>query len=168
MDKIGIFYCSLSGNTRLVAEIVQSNIQDFNVDVFDISEVDGSLVSEYKYLIFGISTWQSNEMPKDWKIFLEACNDHNLNNKKIALYGLGDQVIFKNAFVNTLGHVYLDLKSKNADVIGYWPIEGYRFTSSLALKDGQFVGLVLDEENQSEQTESRINQWLSAIIPYFN
>lgn len=168
MEKIGIFYGSLSGNTRLVAEIIQSNIKNLHAQLFDIADVDSTTISEFKYIIIGIPTWQSSELPKDWKLFLENCSEDIIKDKTIALFGLGDQVIFKNAFANALGLVYLNLMSKRANVIGFWPIEGYNFISSLAVKDGQFVGLVIDEENQSELTESRIDQWLSAVIPCFD
>ena len=41
--------------------------------------------------------------------------------------------------------------------------EGYTFESSRALRDGQFVGLVIDQENQARLTKSRIKDWVTDI-----
>ena len=40
---------------------------------------------------------------------------------------------------------------------------GYDFEGSAAVEDGYFVGLVLDEENQSNLTPQRIKQWVEQI-----
>jgi flavodoxin I len=42
-------------------------------------------------------------------------------------------------------------------------IEGYEFTESKAFRDGKFVGLALDEDNQSDLTEERIKKWVSTL-----
>jgi len=47
--------------------------------------------------------------------------------------------------------------------VGYWPIEGYEFEESKALRDGQFVGLALDEDNQSDLTDERIKTWVAQL-----
>jgi len=49
---------------------------------------------------------------------------------------------------------------------GYWPLEGYTFTSRKPLTaDGtQFVGLALDDVNQFEQSDERIEQWCEQIL----
>ena len=39
------------------------------------------------------------------------------------------------------------------ETVGYWSTEGYDFSDSKALRDDKFVGLALDEDNQSELTE---------------
>ena len=36
-----------------------------------------------------------------------------------------------------------------------------------AVVDGKFVGLALDNDNQEDQTESRIDAWIEQIKPYF-
>ena len=51
--------------------------------------------------------------------------------------------------------------------MGYWSAEGYEFNESKALKDGKFVGLAIDEDNQSELTDSRIESWVAQIKPAF-
>ncbi|HAS51747.1 MAG TPA: hypothetical protein DCS21_08410, partial [Gammaproteobacteria bacterium] len=49
--------------------------------------------------------------------------------------------------------------------IGSWPIDGYEFEKSKALRDGEFVGLVLDQDNQADLTDERIEEWLEQVKP---
>jgi flavodoxin II len=50
--------------------------------------------------------------------------------------------------------------------VGYWPNEGYEFTSKKPLtSDGShFVGLALDDINQFDATDERIAQWCEQIL----
>ncbi len=52
-----------------------------------------------------------------------------------------------------------------AEMVGYWPNEGYDFLASKALtEDGEFfVGLSLDDENQFTETDERIAKWCEQI-----
>ena len=52
------------------------------------------------------------------------------------------------------------------DLIGYWPNKGYEFIASKALTEdkGFFVGLSLDDENQYDLTDERINNWCNQLI----
>lgn len=81
----------------------------------------------------------------------------------IALYGFGDQKKYSDRYVNGLGLLHDALVQKGATIIGQWPTEGYEFAHSFAVRDGQFVGLALDDKNQSMQTSERIEQWLEII-----
>ena len=43
--------------------------------------------------------------------------------------------------------------------------EGYTYDDSEALDGDKFLGLVLDEVNEDDKTESRINAWIADILP---
>lgn len=51
--------------------------------------------------------------------------------------------------------------------VGYWSTDGYEFTDSKALRDGKFVGLALDEANQSDLTQERIKAWVAQLKQEF-
>jgi hypothetical protein len=40
--------------------------------------------------------------------------------------------------------------ARGARVVGAWPTDGYDFMASKAERDGEFVGLVLDLDNQKQ------------------
>ncbi|VDR24782.1 Flavodoxin [Raoultella terrigena] len=68
----------------------------------------------------------------------------------MALYGMGDQLGYGEWFLDALGMLHDRLATRGVKFIGYWPTEGYEFTSRKPIvADGQlFVGLALDETNQ--------------------
>jgi flavodoxin I len=50
-----------------------------------------------------------------------------------------------------------------AKLIGRWPTEGYDFTGSESIEDDEFLGLALDEDQQDEMSEERIDAWVKQI-----
>jgi flavodoxin I len=54
------------------------------------------------------------------------------------------------------------------DLIGKWSTDGYEFDESIALQDGDFLGLALDYDNQSSLSEERIKKWVNMIHLEFN
>ena len=56
--------------------------------------------------------------------------------------------------------------TKGVKFVGYWPTEGYEFTSPKpVIADGQlFVGLALDETNQYDLSDERIQSWCEQIL----
>ena len=70
---------------------------------------------------------------------------------------------YPESFVDAIGILYDTVLEKGAKVVGLTENSGYDFTKSLGLRDGQFMGLALDEDNQSGKTEARINAWISQI-----
>ena len=50
-----------------------------------------------------------------------------------------------------------------ANVLEGVSTEGYTFDDSDAVVDGKFVGLALDDVNEDDKTEERIDAWLEAI-----
>ena len=41
--------------------------------------------------------------------------------------------------------------------------DGYSFTSSVAVVDGDFVGLALDETNEPDKSTDRIETWVKSL-----
>jgi flavodoxin I len=59
------------------------------------------------------------------------------------------------------------LKSRGASIIGETSPDGYNFESSQALCQGKFLGLILDQENQSRLTEERLHRWVEQLKTEF-
>jgi flavodoxin I len=51
---------------------------------------------------------------------------------------------------------------------GSWPIRGYEFRESESIVGDFFVGLPLDEDQQPELTDKRIDEWASQIKREFD
>ncbi len=136
------------------------------IDLHNIKDEPLSHCLNYDFIIFGISTWDYGELQEDWESCWQDITDLNLSGKTIALYGMGDQIGYSEWFQDALGMLHEQVAVQGAQLIGYWPNIGYEFSASKALtKDkSHFVGLSLDEDNQYELSEQRIEQWCEQIL----
>lgn len=163
MAKIGIFYGgSPKGSTYKTAQIISDQFGDKLVDMLNVNEASREDLEKYTYLILGTSAWGIGEMHQDWERFIDVLAEANISDKKIALFGLGDQVDYPESFVDGMGTVFCRLPNKE-NVVGFWPTKGYSFFYSTAEMDGRFVGLAIDEDSQPELTEERITRWVDQL-----
>lgn len=166
MAKIGIFFGTDTGNTEIAAELIRSTIGEDKADIFDVRKVeDVNILDNYELLIIGASTWYLGELQGDMDSFLKKLEGKDLNNKKIALFGLGDQEQYSEFFLDGLGIMYNFFKDKGSEFFGETSTEGYNFSSVLAMGDNidKFVGLGLDFDNQEELNQSRIEDWVNEL-----
>jgi flavodoxin I len=166
MKKIGIFYGSSTGQTELVAEKLLSMLGEENAEVINVDIATKEDLERFPFLIFGTPTWGVGEMQDDWEDFSEIVMKADLKGKKIALFGLGDQDTYPDSFADGVGVLYQKIKDK-ADIIGKWPKSGYSFNESEAMRENGFVGLIIDQENQSDKTNERLEKWVEAIKKEF-
>lgn len=167
MEKIGIFYGSSTGNTEFVAQKIQKELGIKNADIMDVSGIEPIKIIKYKNIIFGTSTWGLGDFQDDFDEFFSEIENLDLTGKVVALFGLGDQSIYEFSFVNALGIFHSRLQNKGCHLIGQWPVAGYSFKKSSAVINNQFVGLAIDEENQSELTDERVKKWVEIIKKHF-
>ena len=163
MKEFGIFYGSTTGTTEGIAEKIA---QALNVDTSDVHNVGNTNVDEvdnYKCLILGSSTWGVGDLQDDWNGFLDKLAAKNLSGKKIALFGCGDSCTFGGSFCDALGTIYNDLQSSGCTFVGFIDNDGYHYDSSTAEIDGRLVGLLVDEMNEPELTDERLNNWIKTI-----
>ena len=168
MSKIGLFYASSTGNTEDAAKIIKEKMSDFDIDLKNISDCVDDAMKHYDLLIFGVSTWGEGELQDDWEDYIANLNEENLFNKTVAIFGLGDQEEYCDNFLDAMGIIYDRVLDSGANVVGSWPTDGYDFDDSKAIRDGEFVGLGLDEDNQYDLSDKRITDWIELITPYFS
>jgi flavodoxin II len=164
--KIGLFYGSTTCYTEIAAEKIQAVIGEDLVEIHNIKDIPLVNCLNYDFIIFGISTWDYGEIQEDWESSWQDINSLNLSDKTVALYGMGDQVGYADWFQDALGMLHEEVIAQGAQLIGYWPNQGYNFSLSKALNKDKtsFVGLSLDEDNQYDLSESRIEQWCEQIL----
>jgi len=173
MGKIGIFFGSDTGNTRRVAKSIAKKLGDAADAPVDVKKASVDDLLKYDALILGTPTLGDGELPglsagasdESWDEFLPKLKGKDLNGKVIALFGLGDQEGYGHEFVDALIFLYNMVIEGGAKVVGFWPTDGYVFEKSNSIIDDQFVGLVIDHENQSDQTDERLDAWLDEIKP---
>lgn len=167
--QIGLFYGSSTCYTEMAAEKIQQQIGVEKVDIFNIADEPIVTAGFYNYLILGIPTWDYGELQEDWEDIWEEIDEVSFKGKKVALYGLGDQVGYPEWFLDAMGYLHSKIIFLGGTPVGYWPAQGYEYEESKALTaDKQFfVGLALDEENEFELTEPRIASWCDQILEEF-
>ena len=159
MATVKVIFGSTSGNTESAANMIADALGGEVINVADASASD----FEADLLVLGCSTWGVGELQDDWFDGLETIDGVDLQGKKVALFGEGDQCGFADTYLDAVGIIYEKVVSKGAEVIGFWSTEGYDHTGSTAEIDGKFVGLALDEDNQPEMTEERIKVWCEQL-----
>jgi flavodoxin I len=168
MSKIGLFFGTQTGNTQTESEIIQKEFGgDSVVTLNDVSQAEASDFNNYDYIIVGCPTWNVGELQSDWEDFYDDLDNIDFTGKKVAYFGPGDQVGYPDTFQDALGILEEKISENGAETVGYWPTEGYEFSESKAVRDGKFVGLALDEDNQSDLTEERIKAWVTQLKPEF-
>lgn len=169
MAKIGLFYGTQTGNTQTAAEFIQKEFGgETVVDLHDIANATPEDFETYECLILGCPTWNIGELQSDWDGFYEELDAINFAGKKVAYFGAGDQIGYADNFQDAMGILEEKIASLGGKTVGYWPAEDYDFTESKALRDGKFVGLAIDEDNQSDLTDSRIKTWVTQLKQEFN
>ena len=163
MGKTAIIYGSTTGTTEDIAGRIASKLNIAQGDIYEISKVTADTVAGYDTLLLGSSTWGSGDLQDDWYDCIETLKGADLAGKKIALFGCGDSSSYSDTFCSALGTIYNDLKDSGATFVGSVDPSDYTFDGSDAVVDGQFVGLPIDEVNESDKTDERISNWVASL-----
>ncbi len=161
--KTTIIFGSSTDNTKQAAQLIAKKLSDFSPKVIDVAKATEADFNEAELLILGTSTWGMGDLQDDWEDFLPKFANINLSGKKVAIFGLGDGDSYPDTFVDGIGILYETCLDKGCEIIGKVPTTGYTYDESRAIVDGVFIGLPLNEDSESNQTESRVNNWIEII-----
>lgn len=173
MAKIGIFFGTDTGRTRLVAKQIAKKLGEAAAAPVNIGRTTLAEFLAYDRLIVGSPTLGDGMLPGEstglsqpsWEEFLPQLADADLTGKTFAIFGLGDQKKYPDEFVDAIGILHDAFVARGATVIGRWPVAGYDFSASKAVDRDEFLGLAIDQHHQAMQTEARIDAWLARITP---
>ena len=154
MKKTGVFYGSTTGTTESVANLIAEKLGIAQADVHDVSKMSANVAGSYEALI---------ELQDDWYDGIKVLKGMDLKDKIIALFGCGDSESYGDTFCDGMGILYEDLKTSGCRFIGAVSDADYTYSSSISVIDGNFVGLAIDDVNESEKTEERIASWTDML-----
>ncbi|EIE22982.1 flavodoxin IsiB [Coccomyxa subellipsoidea C-169] len=162
----GLFYSTSTGKTEEVADLIQEKIGSAAPQ--DIADVDVSSLASYDGLIVGAPTWNtgadSERSGTSWDDVLGNIAGLDLKGKPVAVFGLGDSIGYGEYFCDAMEELYSSFKASGAKMVGHWPADGYQHEDSKALLgDGSFCGLPLDQDNEDDKTEERIEGWVAQL-----
>ena len=159
MPATAIVYTSTTGNTQYAADLLHKEIGPLQADLIELPAVDITTLEMYRNLVCCVSTWGKGEMQDDWEAIAPRFSRLGLRDRKAAILGMGDQKNYPDAFADGVGHLARLLRSMGVVLIGKTSTDGYIFTRSRALEGNNFLALIIDEDNQHEQTMPRIRDW---------
>ncbi|WP_018276075.1 flavodoxin [Teredinibacter turnerae] len=174
MDKIGFFFGTETGTTRLVAKKLYKLIGDERIaKPVNVNRITAEEFLQYDAYILGTPSYGVGEIPglaagcleKNWAEFLSQLGSPDLSGKRIAMFGLGAQERYAERFASSLKALHDVFAGLGAEMIGQWQNEGYVFENSAALVNDKFVGLVIDQRTQSMFTDERLKAWIADVLP---
>ena len=162
MKKTVVVYGSSTGTCQSIAETIASKL---GVEALDVANFNADVVAENENLLIGTSTWGAGELQDDWYDGVKVLKEADLAGKTVAIFGCGDSNSNADTFCGGMAELCEAATNAGANVLEGVPTEGYTFEDSPAVKDGKFVGLALDNENEADKTDERIDAWLAQIKP---
>uniref|UniRef100_A0A7S3E951 Flavodoxin-like domain-containing protein n=1 Tax=Rhodosorus marinus TaxID=101924 RepID=A0A7S3E951_9RHOD len=166
---VGILFSTTTGNTSTVADLIKQNIGSECKDPIDVGDI--SSASDYADctgFIVGAPTWNTDAdedrsgTPMD-EFINDGIEQLNLSGKPVAIFGLGDSVGYGDNLCDAIEELHDKFSSQGAKMVGYTDEGGYSHSSSKSAKNGKFLGLPLDEDNESDMTEDRIKNWCAQL-----
>ncbi len=174
MNKIGIFFGTETGTTRLIAKRIHARLgDDIAAKPLNVNRIKPADMLQYDALILGTPSYGVGQIPghaagcqeSNWAEFLAQMPHADFSGKRVALFGLGAQERYTERFASSLRKLHDTLVGFGAEIVGAWPTEGYTFAHSASVIDQHFVGLVLDQRTQGMHTEARLDAWVAQVRP---
>ena len=165
--RIKLIYGSDTGNTELVTEDIVKLLDNIEVTtVADLTPEDW----DHDKFILGIPTWYDGELQSDWEDYFEEFKKIDFTNKTVAIFGLGDQLGYEEWFCDGIGILAEVIMENGGKVIGYTEKDNsydLEETPKSLVDDNTFYGLCIDEDNQPELTQDRLEKWVVDIKEKF-
>ena len=173
MSKTAIFFSPEGGNVNHVADQLGEMLGNDKADVIPVISANKEDVDKYKKVILvgstvGTDHWDNEVIVDEWSEFFTKIQDISFEDKKVAIVGLGNCVLYPEHFADGMADLHDRITKQNGKVLGFVDSEGYEFTDSEAVnEDGLFCGLALDEDNEYDLTEERLKKWIQQLKPDF-
>lgn len=162
MKSTVVIYGSSTGTCQNIAQNIAGKL---GVEAIDVTALINDVVKANDNLILGTSTWGAGDMQDDWYDGIKVLKSAGLQGKMVAIFGCGDSESYSDTFCGGMRELYNAAQKAGATIIGSVDASDYTYDDSEAVVDGHFVGLALDDVNEDDKTENRIEAWIAAIKP---
>merc|ERR1711871_1491027 len=133
-----------------------------------VGDVEGDFLTEADCIIAGAPTWHTGADDQrsgtSWDEFLyDTLTGLDLSGKKVAIFGVGDSSSYADNFCDAAGELYDCFTKQGAEVVGMVGTDDYDYVESKSTRDGKFVGMMFDEDNESDKSEARAAAWVEQL-----
>jgi len=165
--SVGIYFATTTGKTEDVAERLHGLLGGTE-EPKDMSDVDDvNEFTSHDSVICGIPTWNtgadSERSGTAWDDLLESIGDLSLSGKKVAIFGLGDSSTYTDNYCDAMEELHRYFQKAGATMVGYVSPNEYTFDESKSVVGQSFCGLPLDEDSESDMTDTRLLQWSNQL-----
>jgi len=166
MRAVGLFFSTQGGNTEAAASVIGSAA---GLEAKEIRDAGGpSILSGLDGIIVGAPTWHTGADEQrsgtSWDDYLDEIRALDLKGKPVAVFGLGDSSGYGDNFCDAIEELHNTFEAAGAKMLGYTPDSNYEYyADSKSVRDGKFLGLPLDADNEDDMTEGRVNDWLKQL-----
>jgi len=155
--NVGIYYSTQTGNTETVAGYIS---EAAGVDIVDIGDAADDEITALDSIIVGAPTWHTDQEEErsgtEWDTWLYSTLPNiDVSGKNVAVFGVGDQASYAEYYCDAAGELYDLFEAAGCKMMGFTSTDGYDHDSSKAERDGKFIGLMCDEDNQDDMSEDR-------------
>lgn len=158
MNKTIVVYGSTTGTCETLAGTIAEKL---GAEIMSVADFNADTIAENDNLILGTSTWGAGELQDDWYDGVDVLKSADLSGKTVAIFGCGDAESYPDTFCGGMKEIYD--AAQGAKIIGAVTTDGYTFDDSEAVVDNKFVGLALDDVNESDKTDARIEAWIEQL-----
>eukprot|EP00933_Yihiella_yeosuensis_P056969 TRINITY_DN5644_c2_g1_i1.p1 TRINITY_DN5644_c2_g1~~TRINITY_DN5644_c2_g1_i1.p1 ORF type:complete len:233 (-),score=44.21 TRINITY_DN5644_c2_g1_i1:158-856(-) len=160
-NAVGLFFNTQTGNTEEVAGQIASatGLEAIDYDGNEFDSLDGMIV--------GCPTWNTDSdeyrSGTTWDDYVDQIKESNLKGKTVAVFGCGDSQGYGHNFCDGIEELHDAFKAAGAKMVGYVDASDYDFQSSKSVRDGKFLGMPLDQDNEADKSESRVATWIEQL-----
>lgn len=163
MKKTAIYYGSTTGTCEHIAMLIAEALGLSDKDVHNVTTMTSEDIEKYDVLILGSSTWGCGDLQDDWYDCIGQLKKAHLTGKQVALFSCGDADSYGDTFCEAMARIHEAIADSGCHFIGEIPTDGYNFTGSEAVTNGYFIGLAIDDVNESHLTTDRITSWTEQL-----
>ena len=161
-----IFFATSTGKTEDIADRLKALLP--GAEAKDVDSIDSiNELVDAEALICCVPTWNTGadeaRSGTAWDDYVQEIPSSDFAGKPIAIVGLGDSSGYSDFFCDAMEELYTAFLQSGAKMIGKVPTDSYTYDDSKSVIDGKFCGLAIDEDNESELTDQRLNDWVIQI-----
>mmetsp|Transcript_36141 Transcript_36141/g.78848 ORF Transcript_36141/g.78848 Transcript_36141/m.78848 type:complete len:251 (-) Transcript_36141:132-884(-) len=164
MRAVGLFFSTQTGNTESAAGAIA---EATGIEAADIGDIGAEDLSGYDGLIVGCPTWNTGadeyRSGTSWDDVIDEIKELDLGGKPVAVFGCGDSQGYGDNFCDGIEELHETFNAAGAKMMGYVDASGYQHSESKSVRDGKFLGLPLDQDNEDDQTDGRVSEWVGQL-----
>jgi flavodoxin I len=172
MTPIGLFYGSNTGFTEIVVKLIEGEFQNVAPNLLTTHDI----CRRAGYVPARRTTTSSLAAPPGTLANCKMIGIRFMMSWRPSIYQASASLflawainmVIRTAFVTQSAYLAEKFAERGAQVVGRTSAEGYDFSYSRGVQDGQFLGLALDEDNESDHSPQRVMDWVWQLVDEFD